>query len=287
MLNRVALYLLIVGLALLASPTVTPPVAAAVTIVVDDDAFDCVDGTPPNWSNLTSAVMVANPGDTIRVCEGDYTSPFVDITTDYLTITGPGATPENDGVATVHHGGWSSPLFTIYGNWVVVEGLDLDAEPPLTFTNPTIGIYNAGDSVTIQHNEIRNATSLAVDGSGRYVQVLSNNIHDNNDGVRCQCDDSVLSGNTVNGAGNRALEIIGEGASLRATWWSTALWRPTVTMHSSRPIRYLGPPLAPSYKWRAISAASRTTLLATAPATGSWPRPATAPPPPSPSAATP
>jgi hypothetical protein len=216
MLNRGVLALLIIALALLASPGLARPADAQTTIVVDDDNHNCVDGNPPDWSTIDSAVMVANPGDTIRVCEGDYAAPYGDITTDHLTITGPGATPENDGVAIVHHSGhhsgWSSPIFRIYGDGVVVEGLDLNAVPPPGFTDPTIAIESQSNSLTIQHNEIRNATAQAVYASGRYVQVLSNNIHDNQEGIHCQCADSALSGNTVNGTGNSALAVYGNGS---------------------------------------------------------------------------
>jgi hypothetical protein len=216
MLNRGALCLLLIALAVLASPGLARPVDAQTIITVDDDNQNCVDGGSPDWSNITSALMLANPGDTIRICEGDYAAPSIDITTDYLTITGPAATPENDGVAIVHHSGyhsgWTSPIFRIYGDGVVVEGLDLNAVPPPGFTDPTIAIESQSNSLTIQHNEIRNATAQAVYASGRYVQVLSNNIHDNQEGIHCQCADSALSGNTVNGTGNSALAVYGNGS---------------------------------------------------------------------------
>jgi hypothetical protein len=218
MLHRGALYLLIVALALLASPGLTPPVAAQFTYVIDDDLQNCVDGNVPHYSTITQAVAVAVAGDTIRVCEGDYTEPSMTISDDYLTITGPGATPENDGVATVHHNGVSSAMFTIHADYVVLQGLDLDATPPWGFGGAmTIGIENHGSSVAIEHNEIRNATSAAVSVSGSpapsAVQVLFNNIHDNTDAVVCYCDDSDVAGNTVN-VTDRALELVGDGGNV-------------------------------------------------------------------------
>ena len=81
MLHRGALYLLIAAFAVLASPTVTPPVAAVGgTWVVDDDSSDCVDGSPPDYPTITQALAVATNDDTIRVCEGDYPEQTLVIT---------------------------------------------------------------------------------------------------------------------------------------------------------------------------------------------------------------
>jgi hypothetical protein len=93
MLNRVALYLLILALALLASPTVTPAAAVGYTYVVDDDLFqNCAKPGAPDYHTITDTLATVNPGDTIRVCEGEYTEATLIISVS-LTITGPGATP--------------------------------------------------------------------------------------------------------------------------------------------------------------------------------------------------
>ena len=218
MLHRGALYLLIVALALLASPGLTPPVAAQFTYVIDDDLQNCVDGNLPHYSTITQAVAVAVAGDTIRVCEGNYPEPSMVITTDYLTITGPGATPGDDGVATVQHNGVLSAMFTIRADYVVVQGLDLDATP-LGGASSTAGFEiqgNGVDGVEIGHNEIRNATGTAVSASGgtSNVRIVSNNIHDSQDAVVCfYSDDCVVAGSTVN-VTDRALEIVGDGANV-------------------------------------------------------------------------
>ncbi len=217
MLHRGALYLLIVALALLASPTVTPPAAAQWTGVVDDDGFNCVDGQIPNYSNIHTAVAAVQDGDTIIVCEGDYHEPAMVIDKS-ITITGPGATLGDDGVATVHHNGVFSAMFTIRADYVVVQGLDLDATP-LGGASSTAGFEiqgNGVDGVEIGHNEIRNATGTAVSASGgtSNVRILSNNIHDSQDAVVCfYSDDCVVAGNTVN-VTDRALEIVGDGANV-------------------------------------------------------------------------
>jgi len=203
-LGRGALSLLIVALALLVSHTFTPPVVAQTTWVVDDDNPSCVGGIP-DFSTITEAVLTASSGDTIRVCEGDYMEPTMSISDNSLTITGPGATPEHDGVATVHHSGGGSSVIDIQADYVVVQGLDLDAT--------TYGISISGDSISIEHNEIRNATAWAVYASGTpgpwYVMVLSNDIHDSNEGVICHAYGCVIAGNTMNVAGGSAAEVIG------------------------------------------------------------------------------
>jgi len=114
-----------------------------------------------------------------------------------LTIEGSGAS-----VTHVHWSGdpGGSPfVFAIAADRVVVQGLDVDATPPPG--DSSIGILIGGDGVTIQNNEIRNATSVAVSTAHHpapsQVQVLSNNIHDSGEGVDCVGDDCVVSGNTV------------------------------------------------------------------------------------------
>jgi len=214
-LNKTVLCLLTIALALLASPGLAPPpVAAQDFLVVDDDGPPSCAPVSNVYTTIAQALAAANPSDTIYVCDGDYTEPSMVITDDYLTITGPGATPEDDGVATVHHNGLVSAMFAIQADYAIVQGLDLDATPPPGFgAGQTIGIENHGTSVAIQDNEIRNATGPAVSSSGgtRYVQVLNNSIHDIAEGVTCYCDDSDVAGNTVSVSGNRALEIVGDG----------------------------------------------------------------------------
>ena len=203
--NRGVLSLLIVALALLTSPGLTVPVAAQATLVVDVDNPSCTGGIP-DFSTIFEAILIASSGDTIHVCDGDYTEPTMTIYAykDHLTITGPGATPENDGVATVHHSGGLSWLIGIEADYVVVEGLDLDAT--------SYGIENSGNSVFIQNNEIRNAGAYAVSSpyGTQNVRILSNNIHDSAKGVFCVCDDSAVSGNTVTGLYSFALDIEGD-----------------------------------------------------------------------------
>jgi hypothetical protein len=215
MLNRVAVHFLIVALALLASSTLSPPVAAVGgTWVVDDDSSDCVDGSAPDYPTITQALGVAINGDTIRVCEGEYTEATMTINVS-LTITGPGATEANDGVATVHHGGGGSAIFSIETDGVTLEGLDLDA------SSQTFAIVSKGDYVTIQDNEIRNATSTAiwVGRGGAFpppsnVNILRNDLHDNSIGMACSCDDSGLWSNTVDGDDTTTIEFYGDRGTI-------------------------------------------------------------------------
>jgi hypothetical protein len=200
MLNRGVLSLLIVALALLASPGLAPPVAAATTWTVDLDNPDCAGGTA-DFSTIFEAILIASPGDTIHVCPGDYTEDSMAIYDNELTIEGSGAS-----VTHVHWSGdpGGSPfVFAIAADRVVVQGLDVDATPPPG--DSSIGILIGGDSVTIQNNEIRNATDFAVWTAHHLapsqVQVLSNNIHDSVAGVSCWGDGCVVSGNTIQATG--------------------------------------------------------------------------------------
>ncbi|KPK21064.1 MAG: hypothetical protein AMJ76_03695, partial [Dehalococcoidia bacterium SM23_28_1] len=157
-------------------------------------------------------------GDTIRVCEGDYTENTLTINVS-VTITGPGATTADDGVAIVHHGGGSSALIDIRADGVTLEGLDLDLTPPSGFTADTLGIASAANYVTIQDNEIHNATSLAVSAhwtpTPTNVSILRNNVHDNGPGgIACYCDDSGLWSNTVDAGGGTALSLNGDRGTI-------------------------------------------------------------------------
>ena len=209
MLNRGVLSLLVVALALLASPGLAPPVAAATTWTVDLDNPDCAGGTA-DFPSIFEAILVASSGDTIRVCPGDYTedSMLIPAYKDDLTIEGSGAS-----VTHVHWSGGGDVMLTIQADGVVVRDLDLDATPPHPgdlFDAILIG----GDRLTIQNNEIRNATRAAITTQHAaplpsHVEVLTNNIHDNASGVAQGCDDCVFSGNTVNGGGHGALFVDG------------------------------------------------------------------------------
>jgi len=192
MLHRGALYLLILALALLASPTVTPPVSAATTCLVGADSASCA-GQMPDFTTITEAILTASSGDTIHVCPGDYTEPSMTIYDNELTITGSGPA-----VTHVHHsGGGQSALLAISGDYVVVESLDLDAAG----SPVAIDLENKGNSVSIENNEIRNASWTGVLAWGvSNVTVLGNNIHDNAEGIICYlADGCVVSGNTVHG----------------------------------------------------------------------------------------
>ncbi|GAG26773.1 unnamed protein product, partial [marine sediment metagenome] len=83
----------------------------------------------------------------------------------------------------------------------------------------TSGIEGDGSNVTIQDNEIRNATSWAVSVGGMpfpsNVNILRNNIHDNGPGgIGCNCDDSGLWSNTVDAGGGTALSLDGDRGTI-------------------------------------------------------------------------
>jgi hypothetical protein len=207
------LSLLVAVLALLASPGLVPPVAANPTRwLVGADTASCA-GSIPDFTTITEAVLTASPGDTIHVCPGDYTEADTIISDDELTIEGSGAS-----VTHIHLSGGGEIVFGIEADRVVIQGLDVDATP--SPGDLSVGIIVLGDSVTIQNNEIRNATVAAVLSAAyatpRYAQVLNNDMHDNVEGALGTWDDSALSGNTVqlNAGGYRALSIMGDRGSI-------------------------------------------------------------------------
>ena len=212
MLNKSVLYLLFVALALLASPgLVPPPVAAQDFLVVDDNGPpSCAPVLPSNiYTTITQALAVANSGDTIYVCDGDYTDHAMYIVSfNELTITGP-----DDGVATIQASDW---VFSIQNSQqIVIEGLNLDVQ---TNTSAPFDIRTS-QSVFIQHNDIRSPISPAVVAAdSQYVQVLSNNIHDSNEGVKLgnagSCDNCMVSGNTVNVTGDWAINVYGNNGNI-------------------------------------------------------------------------
>jgi hypothetical protein len=84
--NRSVLSLLVVALAILASPGLAPPLAAAPTRwSVDDDPDNCMGPAPADFTTIFEAILTASPGDTIHVCEGDYTEPPMTIYDNELT----------------------------------------------------------------------------------------------------------------------------------------------------------------------------------------------------------
>jgi hypothetical protein len=110
-------------------------------------------------------------------------------------------------------------MVDISADGVTIEGLDLDATPPPGFGAMTGGITGSGDYVTIQDNEIRNATDWAVSAGGMpipsNVNILRNNIHDNGPGgISCNCDDSGLWSNTVDAGGGTALSLHGDRGTI-------------------------------------------------------------------------
>jgi hypothetical protein len=109
MLNRSVLSLLVVALALLASPGLTAPVVAQDPIIVDDDFFNCVDNLSPDWHTISFAVADADPGDTIHVCEGLYWEPFMHITKKLPSLAR--VPRDNDGVYGPLHGQRRLELF--------------------------------------------------------------------------------------------------------------------------------------------------------------------------------
>ncbi|MDI6858027.1 MAG: right-handed parallel beta-helix repeat-containing protein [Dehalococcoidia bacterium] len=210
---KLAISTLTVLVALLLAGMPPQPASAAV-LTVDDDGSDCVDGGAPDFATIGAAVAAAAPGDTIRVCEGDYTQTSLSINSPSpLTITGPGDTPEADGEAVVHHGGGFTTLFDINASNIRVSGLILDLTPSGPATS---GFEISGDNVVIANNEIMNGTAgaMSITGTPRPAGVVvdNNNIHDNGDGVVAYCNSCEITDNTLDAEGTRGIDVNGDNA---------------------------------------------------------------------------
>lgn len=197
--------------ALLLAVGPVPTVVEAATLSVDDDASDCIDGGTPDYVALSAALAAAGSGDTIRVCEGDYTETSMSINAPSpLTIAGPGDTPEEDGTATIHHGGGFTTLFDINADNIAVSGLILDLSPPVSSS----GFEISGDNVTVANNEIAdgNATAITITGTPRPVGVVvtGNYIHDNGDNVVAYCNSCQITDNTIAAGDTRGIDLVGD-----------------------------------------------------------------------------
>ena len=212
---KLAVSTLTVLVALLAAGMPPQPASAAV-LTVDDDGSDCVDGGAPDFATIGAAVAAAASGDTIRVCEGDYTQTSLSINSPSpLTITGPGDTPEADGEAVVHHGGGFTTLFDINADNIRVSGLILDLTPSGPATS---GFEISGDNVVIANNEIKNGTAgaMSITGTPRPVGVIvdNNDIHNNGDGLVAYCNSCEITDNTIDAEGTRGIDVSGDDATI-------------------------------------------------------------------------
>jgi len=210
---KLAISMVAVLVALLAAG-MPPQPASAATLTVDDDGSDCVDGGAPDFATIGAAVAAAASGDTIRVCEGDYTQASLSINSPSpLTITGPGDTPEADGEAVVHHGGGFTTLFDINASNVRLSGLILDLTPSGPATS---GFEISGDDVVIANNEIMNGTAgaMSITSTPKPVGVIvdNNDIHDNSDGLVAYCDSCEITDNTIDAEGTRGIDVNGDNA---------------------------------------------------------------------------
>ncbi len=188
-----------------------PAGVEAATVSVDDDGSDCIDGGAPDYTDLGDAIAAAGSGDIIRVCEGEYAETSMSINSPSpLTITGPGDTPEDDGVAIIHHDGGFTTLFDINADDITVSGLVLDLAPPVSSS----GFEVSGDNVTVANNEIAdgNAGAISITGTPRPIGVVVDNnyIHDNGDNVVLYCNSCEVTDNTIAAGDTRGIDLNGD-----------------------------------------------------------------------------
>lgn len=198
--------------------------------VVDTDVTPCDTPTKATRTTIQTAVNDASPGDSIFVCDGTY-NESITVNTGILTITGPGATTADDGVALVKHGNGdtASTVITINSGSVTVEGLEIDATPVASTIGGTNGIWAHNDA-TISDNTISGAVSNDIRVGDSNEQIIGVTVQRNqlasSGSLFCFCSFSVIQDNSVLGA----FSIFGESAVVTG---NTVTGKPTFVSSDS------------------------------------------------------
>lgn len=177
----------------------------APNLVVDDDglgsAADCNDPTPA-YSSISSAVVAANPGDTVRVCSGTYpTASTITLNKAGMTILGVGPTkPVIQGsLATTSAGAHN--VFHATANNVTLDNLEIQ--------KTDVGglqelIWVQGDNFTAQNNLIYGPHPGAIwDIAGvvsrAFIVSVSNNLNLVNNTIHTLRQPAYMSGSNTSG----------------------------------------------------------------------------------------
>ncbi len=212
------LILLALASGLFADSTFAPRSAfAGVNVVVDDGGIDCIEGSPvqSSWLTIKDAADNAQAGDSIFVCEGIYLEGVVVFNDANVTLTGPGATPENDGVALVRRNvDASGAVIRATAPGFTIQGFEVDATPPGGFSIP--GISATAGSLTIADNEVYGSSLVNIDVSGATVpdnvSILRNRIGaGDNFTMICQCTNALIEDNIIEEDGSGSVFIGGAG----------------------------------------------------------------------------
>ncbi|MGB9377795.1 MAG: right-handed parallel beta-helix repeat-containing protein [Mycobacteriales bacterium] len=189
----------LLGGVLVAAPMA--PAFAATTLVVDDDgaatATNCNAGAPGSaFSSIQEAVTAASPGDTIKVCPGQYTENVVVDKT--LTINGPRAntaatrTLANEASVTGTVDGASS--MSLQADGVVVNGFLFQNNPgPGLYTSPSNSGYQVKSNV-MRNNVMGLYLHSAATGAQTVVQnnrFQTNNLAGSSNGNGIYTDQSL------------------------------------------------------------------------------------------------
>jgi len=173
-------------------------------LVVDDDglgsAADCND-TSPAYSSISSAVVAANPGDTVRVCSGTYPTASVITLNKAITILGVGPTkPVIQGsLATTSAGAHN--VFHATADNVTLDNLEIQ--------KTDVGglqelVWVQGNNFTAQNNLIYGPHPGAIwDVAGfvsrAFVVSVSNNLNLVNNEIHTLRQPAYMSGSNTSG----------------------------------------------------------------------------------------
>lgn len=167
--------LLVIVLAGLGSGSSRSVTAITATYVVDDNFQDCTtQGGGSSFDNIYAAVNIATTGQTIFVCPGVYPEPPLIINDANVTLIGPSATDEIDGMATVQVEApavvGESQMVRIAADGVSVLGLDFDGTLPPNYDIGMVPVGGIGAGLIVADNTFHdlapNVTSVAIGSIG-------------------------------------------------------------------------------------------------------------------------
>ena len=204
---------------------VTPVVATAALILVDDDGVQC----PGARTSIQDAVNSAASGDTIRVCAGTYFEEVtIDSTKTGLRLTGQGLVQLKAPLLGISPSGFKVEADSVQIEYFEISGF-----------GDQCGILVTGQRALVQNNDVHHNHFGICLQAGAQTRVRTNFVHQNafagisttdgsaneisgnrvigsDDGIAVQGDsDSVIHHNFVRGHRESAIAVSGSGTIVR------------------------------------------------------------------------